>query len=200
VRVSLGRPHVLLSVFSAARRGTQAESLGERQVFDLDRVDLVACREPDGARGVAQALRRRDLRDRSRRLLGSLLRPHRRALWWLLLLVLIQNALAMAGPWLVGVGIDRGIPALIDGDRTPLALVVAGLLVSAAGSAALRTVFLLRAGRLGQTVLVLGILVLLAGVFLQGGPYAVGIGIVLAVVGLVVFVVGLRRRGRGPRD
>ena len=93
------------------------------------------------------------LRDRSRRLLGSLLRPHRRALWWLLLLVLLQNALAMAGPWLVGVGIDRGIPALIDGDRTPLVLIVAGLLLSAAGSAALRTVFLLRAGRVGQKVL-----------------------------------------------
>lgn len=49
--------------------------------------------------------------------------------------------------------------------------------------------------QLGQTLLVLGILVVLAGIFLQGGPYAVVIGAVLAVVGLVVFVVGLRRRG-----
>jgi energy-coupling factor transporter transmembrane protein EcfT len=54
--------------------------------------------------------------------------------------------------------------------------------------------------QLGQTVLVLGILVLLAGLFLQGGPYAVGIGAVLAVAGLVVFVVGLRRRGGTSRD
>ena len=52
--------------------------------------------------------------------------------------------------------------------------------------------------QLGQTLLVLGVLVLLAGLFLQGGPYAVVIGIVAAVVGLVVFVVGLRRRGRTP--
>lgn len=49
--------------------------------------------------------------------------------------------------------------------------------------------------QLGQTLLVLGVLVLLAGLFLQGGVYAVGIGVVLAVVGLVVFVLGLRRRG-----
>jgi energy-coupling factor transporter transmembrane protein EcfT len=54
--------------------------------------------------------------------------------------------------------------------------------------------------QLGQTLLVLGVLVLLAGLFLQGGPYAVGIGAVLAVAGLVVFVVGLRRRGQSPGD
>jgi energy-coupling factor transporter transmembrane protein EcfT len=54
--------------------------------------------------------------------------------------------------------------------------------------------------QLGQTLLVLGVLVLLAGLFLQGGPYAVGIGAALAVAGLVVFVVGLRRRGQSPRD
>lgn len=54
--------------------------------------------------------------------------------------------------------------------------------------------------QLGQTMLVLGILVLLAGLFLQGGVYAVGIGVVLAVVGLVVFVLGLRRRGTTTPD
>ena len=32
------------------------------------------------------------LRDRSRRLLGELLRPHRRSLWWLLATVVAQNA------------------------------------------------------------------------------------------------------------
>ncbi len=52
------------------------------------------------------------LRGRSRQLLGSLLRPHRRALRRLVGIVLLQNAAAMAGPWLVGVGIDRGIPPL----------------------------------------------------------------------------------------
>jgi len=59
----------------------------------------------------------------------------------------------MVGPWLVGVGIDKGIPALVDGDWTPL-LVIGGLLLAAAGiDAWLRAVFLLRAGRMGQAVL-----------------------------------------------
>ena len=48
----------------------------------------------------------------SRRLLGSLLRPHRRLLWFAVILLLTQNAAGMAGPYLVKLGIDRGIPPL----------------------------------------------------------------------------------------
>lgn len=93
------------------------------------------------------------LRARSRRLLGVLLRPHKRALWTVVVLVLFQNAAAMAGPWLVGVGIDKGIPALLDGDWGPLLWVVGALLGCAGADAVLRTAFLIRTGRIGQAVL-----------------------------------------------
>jgi len=93
------------------------------------------------------------LRARSRRLLRSLLRPHRRALGVLAVLVVVQNSAAMAGPWLVGVGIDRGIPALRAGDWRPLAAVVAALLGCAATDGVLRVTFLVRTGRIGQDVL-----------------------------------------------
>ena len=67
--------------------------------------------------------------------------------------MLVQNAAAMAGPWLVGVGIDRGIPALVDGDWTPLLVVIGALLSCAGADAVLRTMFLIRTGRIGQAVL-----------------------------------------------
>ncbi len=56
------------------------------------------------------------LRDRSRRLLGSLLRPHRRVLAVVLGVVLVENAARLAIPFLVAVGIDRGIPPMQAGE------------------------------------------------------------------------------------
>lgn len=54
--------------------------------------------------------------------------------------------------------------------------------------------------QLGQTLLVLGVGILVVGLFLDGGASAVWIGIAVAVVGLVLFVVGLRRRTRPAGD
>jgi len=94
------------------------------------------------------------LRERSRRLLGSLLRPHRRRLGLLLAVVLVENAAAMAGPYLVKVAIDRGIPPLTrGGSARPLAAIVALLLLAAVVQAATLRVFLVEAGKLGQHLL-----------------------------------------------
>jgi ATP-binding cassette subfamily B protein len=93
------------------------------------------------------------LRDRSRRLLGELLRPHRRALWWLLATILVQNAAWLAGPFLIGVGIDVAVPALIDGDPWPLIWITTAMLGAACLDAALRYRFLTWSGRVGQAVL-----------------------------------------------
>jgi ABC-type multidrug transport system fused ATPase/permease subunit len=94
------------------------------------------------------------LQRRSRRLLGSLLRPHRRSLWWVLVLLLLQNAAAMTGPYLVKVGIDRGIPPLNSGGAPTVLVVVTVAFVVASGVEYLtKRAFLVASGRIGQAVL-----------------------------------------------
>jgi ATP-binding cassette subfamily B protein len=94
------------------------------------------------------------LQERSRRLLGSLLRPHRKALWVAVALLLLQNAAAMAGPYLVKVGIDRGIaPIEQSGDATVLIVVTVAFLVAALVEFLAKRAFLMASGRIGQAVL-----------------------------------------------
>ncbi|HEY0401437.1 MAG TPA: ABC transporter ATP-binding protein [Blastococcus sp.] len=93
------------------------------------------------------------LRARSRRLLGELLAPHRRSLWGLLFTITVQNLAWLAGPFLIGVGIDVAVPALIDGDVWPLVWITGALLVAAVLDTVLRFVFLTWSGRVGQAVL-----------------------------------------------
>ena len=94
------------------------------------------------------------LRARSRRLLGSLLGPHRRALWILAVVIVVQNAAAMAGPYLVKVGIDRGIPPIVHhrGSGVLIGIVVA-FLVTASIQAIGTRIFLAMSGQIGQDVL-----------------------------------------------
>jgi ATP-binding cassette, subfamily B, bacterial len=93
------------------------------------------------------------LRARSRRLLGSLLRPHRRALAGLAVAVVVENLAAMAGPYLIKVGIDRGIPGVAEGDYLPLALAVAAFVAAAVLNGAMTHLRVRGMGRVGQAVL-----------------------------------------------
>ncbi|TCC36461.1 ABC transporter ATP-binding protein [Kribbella speibonae] len=93
------------------------------------------------------------LRARSRRLFGSLVRPHKRALWTVVAMVVVQNFAATSGPWLVAVAIDTGVPALADGNWTPILSVVGGMVVAALLGGWLRRAYLLRMGRVGQDLL-----------------------------------------------
>jgi ATP-binding cassette subfamily B protein len=95
------------------------------------------------------------LRARSRRLLGSLLRPHRRLLRVAVALLLVQNAASMAGPYLVKLGIDRGIPPLSNGghDASVLVGVAVAFAVAAATEYATKRAFLTLSGRIGQAIL-----------------------------------------------
>jgi ABC-type multidrug transport system fused ATPase/permease subunit len=92
-------------------------------------------------------------RARTRRLIGELLQPHRRSLWALLATILAQNAAWLAGPFLVGLGIDVAVPALVDGDPWPLVWIASGMVAAAVADAGLRFLFITRSGRVGQDVL-----------------------------------------------
>jgi len=93
------------------------------------------------------------LRASSRALLGSLLRPHRRLLAVMVVLLLVQNAAAMAGPYLVKLGIDRGIAPLAHGDASVLIGVAIAFVVSAIAEYAGKRGFLTLSGRIGQAFL-----------------------------------------------
>ncbi|MFC5286981.1 ABC transporter ATP-binding protein [Actinokineospora guangxiensis] len=93
------------------------------------------------------------LQRRSRALLGSLLRPHSRMVALALALVVAENAASLAGPLIIAIAIDSGIPAAVGGDPSTLAWCVGGYLVASLLSSGLRYLFLRLVGRIGQDVL-----------------------------------------------
>ncbi len=92
-------------------------------------------------------------RARTRRLLAELIRPYRRTMWALLATILGQNLAWLAGPLLIGIGIDVAVPALIEGDPWPLAWITAAMVAAALADTGLRFLFLTRSGRVGQAML-----------------------------------------------
>jgi ABC-type multidrug transport system fused ATPase/permease subunit len=94
------------------------------------------------------------LRSESRALLGSLLRPHRRAVIVMLVLLLLQSGAEMTGPYLVMIGIDSGIPALRDHhDGRVMAWVAVAFAVSVAVAYVAKRGFLVLSGRVGQAIM-----------------------------------------------
>ncbi|MDR7380542.1 ABC transporter ATP-binding protein [Promicromonospora iranensis] len=95
----------------------------------------------------------RSVRRRSMRLLGDLLRPHKKALAWAAVLVVASTLGQVAGPWLVSVAIDRAVPALQDGSVTPLVLSGAGYLAAAVLGGVAAGAYVRAAARIAQAVL-----------------------------------------------
>jgi ABC-type multidrug transport system fused ATPase/permease subunit len=96
------------------------------------------------------------LRKRSRRLLGSVLRPHVKSLVWAAFLIAIRTLCVLAGPLLVEVAIDSGIPPLLpdgSGDATTIVLVVVAYVAVTVINAAAFNLFFLVTGRVGQDIL-----------------------------------------------
>jgi ATP-binding cassette, subfamily B, bacterial len=93
------------------------------------------------------------LRASSRRLLGNLMVPHKRALALAVGLLLLQNAAAMAGPYLVMLGIGKGIGPLTHGDASVLIAIGAGFVVAVLAEYFGKRGFLILSGRIGQSML-----------------------------------------------
>jgi ATP-binding cassette, subfamily B, bacterial len=92
------------------------------------------------------------LRRRSRALLADLLRPHLRTVATIGLLVLIANLAGLAGPWLIGVAVDR-VPALISTHHpAPILIVVAGFFVAIVVQATATASFISVLGKMGSQV------------------------------------------------
>jgi ATP-binding cassette subfamily B protein len=93
------------------------------------------------------------LRERSRRLLGDLLRPYRRAVILTISLIVVESLAALAGPWLVGIAIDAGLPPLLHGgDVGPLLGIAGAFAVAVAVQAVTTRMFVTMTGRVGQKV------------------------------------------------
>jgi ATP-binding cassette subfamily B protein len=92
------------------------------------------------------------LRRRSRRLLADLLGPYRRLVTTIFLLIVASQLAALAGPWLVGVGIDD-IPRLEKThDAGPLALIIIAFAVTVFVQAGTTRSYIAGIGRLGGRV------------------------------------------------
>jgi len=92
------------------------------------------------------------LRRRSRRLLSDLLRPYRRLVLVIFLLIVAAQLAALAGPWLIGVGIDD-IPALTrTHDAGPIALIIVAFTISVAVQAVTTRSYIAGIGQLGGRV------------------------------------------------
>ncbi|MDA8312321.1 MAG: ABC transporter ATP-binding protein [Actinomycetota bacterium] len=92
------------------------------------------------------------LRTRTRHLIGSLARPHRRALVLVGLAIVLSNAAATAIPYLVGLGIDRGVSGARVHDYLPIEVITAAILVCGVIQALMYRVFVAGSGRIGQEI------------------------------------------------
>ncbi|MGI9822568.1 ABC transporter ATP-binding protein [Agromyces sp. Marseille-Q5079] len=96
----------------------------------------------------------REIRARSARLLGSLLRPQRAKLWLTAAAIVVSSAAQVAGPAIIAFGIDQGIPALIDQNWYPAALAGLAYLLTGVVGAFLISTYIRLSARIGQAILI----------------------------------------------
>jgi ATP-binding cassette subfamily B protein len=96
----------------------------------------------------------RAIRKRSSKLLGSLLRPLRGRVVWAMIIVAVSTGLQTAGPALIAIGIDTGLPAIVESqDAMPIAVIVLLYLTAAVVGAILMWHYTMLAARISQAFL-----------------------------------------------
>ena len=93
------------------------------------------------------------LRKRSRQLLANLARPYLRDMALAAALILLRSAAYLSLPYLVGLGIDKGVRPGGIGNLNTLYLIVGALLVALAVNAGANYAFLRLSGRIGANIL-----------------------------------------------
>jgi ATP-binding cassette, subfamily B, bacterial len=123
-------------------------------------VSAVTAEQPDRWRGVAaeevdefSASVAGLLRRRSRRLLASLARPYANQIALAVLLIAIRSTAYLSLPYLVGLGIDKGIRPGAHGNLNALVEIVGVLLIALLVNALANYAFLRLSGRIGADIL-----------------------------------------------
>ena len=97
----------------------------------------------------------KQLRERSVRLLKSLLAPLRGRVAWTIVVVVISTGAQIAGPALIAYGINVGLPALMNNqDWMPLSLSVIAYLIAAVVGAWLISSYTILSARISQAILI----------------------------------------------
>ncbi len=96
----------------------------------------------------------RQIRRRSWRLLLTLLPPYRAQLAIVAGLIVVSTAFQVAGPALIALGVDRGLPAALErGDFLPIMGIVAAFLITGFGGAALLALYTRRSIQISQDIM-----------------------------------------------
>ncbi|GAA3733152.1 ABC transporter ATP-binding protein [Leifsonia bigeumensis] len=96
----------------------------------------------------------RQIRVRSLRLLGSLVRPLRARITLTIIVVVVSTAAQVAGPAFIAFGIDNGLPAMLEQDWMPLGLAVGAYLFTGIIGAVLIAWYTVLTARISQAILI----------------------------------------------
>jgi len=96
----------------------------------------------------------RQIRQRSLRLLGSLVRPLRGRLVLTMAVVVLSTAAQVAGPAFIAFGINNGLPALVANDWMPLVGAVVAYLFTGIVGAAMIAWYTVLSARISQAILI----------------------------------------------